>query len=126
MRWFLHPESREQYVDWEADASVCVAMLQGACVARPHDRQLRQHVEGARRDSTVESLWSSSNREIMERYGGYVLRMVLPDPDGEVTELVTHVFEPGGLPGCRMTVLTRRAIDGPQPEVPATCLGEKP
>jgi hypothetical protein len=101
-------------------------MLQGACVSRPHDRQLRQLVEEARRDPAVEALWSSSNGEIMEHYDGHVLRMILPDPDGEVTELVTHVFEPGGLPGCRMTVLTRRATDGPQPGAPATDLGEKP
>jgi hypothetical protein len=67
-----------------------------------------------------------SNGEIMEHYDGHVLRMILPGPDGQGAELGMHVFESADFRAARMAVFTRRATDGPQAEVPATDLGEKP
>jgi len=101
-------------------------MLHGARIARPHDRQLRQLAEGARRDSAVEALWSSSNGEIMEHYDGPVLRMILPGPNGQGAELGTHVFKSVDFRAARVAVFTRRATEGPQAGVPATDFGGKP
>ncbi|MER6464725.1 XRE family transcriptional regulator [Streptomyces sp. NPDC001228] len=110
MRWLLlSDESRNQHLNWEADAEVCVRMLRDAAVDRPHDPDLQQLIRDTRQNPAVRDLWSRGAADFADHYDGHVLRMVLPLFDGEVTELVTHVLQPAGLPGCRLTILTQRA-----------------
>ncbi|MEU9413356.1 helix-turn-helix transcriptional regulator [Streptomyces sp. NPDC048281] len=115
MRWLLlSDEARDQHLNWEADAEVCVRMLRDAAVDRPHDPDLQQLISDTRQNPAVGDLWTRGTADFTDHYDGHVLRMTLPPFDGQVTELVTHVLHPAGLPGCRMTILTQRA-----PRVPA-------
>jgi PAS domain-containing protein len=109
LRWLLlHPEARKQHVNWSADAEVCVRMLRAATVDRPHDRGLRQLITDICQDPAVHDLWVRGTADFAEHHDGHILHMKLPLLGGQVTELVTHVLRPAGLPGCYMTVLARR------------------
>lgn len=109
MRWLLlSPEAREQHLNWQTDAEVCVRMLRAAAVDRPHDRDLRQLITDTNQDPAVHELWTRSAADFTDHYDGHLLRMSLPILDGQVTELITHVLHPAGLPGCRMTILSQR------------------
>ncbi|MEC3996099.1 helix-turn-helix transcriptional regulator [Actinacidiphila sp. DG2A-62] len=114
MRWLLlNPEAREQHLDWQADAVVCVRMLRAAAVARPKDCDLQQLIHDTTQDPIVRGLWTRSAGDITEHHDGHVLRIALPTFDGRPAELVTHVMEPAGLPGCRMTILAPRTPKEP-------------
>ncbi|MFF4363481.1 helix-turn-helix transcriptional regulator [Streptomyces sp. NPDC001604] len=116
MRWLLlSAEARDQHLNWEADAEVCVRMLRDAAVDRPHDPDLQQLITDTRQNPAVRDLWTRGAADFADHYDGHVLRMVF---DGQVTELVTHVLQPAGLPGCRMTILTQRS--------PRESAGEQP
>ncbi|CAL9455221.1 helix-turn-helix transcriptional regulator [Streptomyces sp. enrichment culture] len=110
MRWLLlSAEARDQHLNWEADAEVCVRMLRDAAVDRPHDPDLQQLIGETSQNPVVRDLWARGAADFADHYDGHVLQMALPLFDGQVTELVTHVLQPAGLPGCRMTILTQRA-----------------
>ncbi|MFI7351935.1 helix-turn-helix transcriptional regulator [Streptomyces sp. NPDC049936] len=110
MRWLLlSSEARDQHLNWEDDAEVSVRMLRDAAVDRPHDRDLQQLISDTRRNPAVRDLWTRGAADFADHYDGHVLQMALPLFDGQVTELITHVLQPAGLPGCRMTILTQRA-----------------
>lgn len=112
MRWLLlSPEGREQHLNWQADAAVCIRMLRAAAVAYPRDRNLQHLIGDTSQDPLVLELWTASAGDVAEHYDGHVLRMSLPRCAGQVTELITHVMQLSGLPGCRMTVLTWRATE---------------
>ncbi|MFF7477001.1 helix-turn-helix transcriptional regulator [Streptomyces sp. NPDC008092] len=119
MRWLLlSAEARDQHVNWEADAEVCVRMLRDAAVERPDDPDLQQLISDTRQNPAVRDLWTLGAADFADHYDGHVLQMVLPAFDGQVTELVTHVLQPAGLPGCRMTILTQRTTREPAGEQP--------
>jgi PAS domain-containing protein len=110
MRWLLlSADARDQHLNWEADAEVCVRMLREAAVDRPHDRALQQLISDIRQNPAVRELWTRGAADFADHYDGHVLQMALPLFDGQATELVTHVLQPAGLPGCRLAILTRRA-----------------
>lgn len=113
MRWILlSPDAREQHLNWSADAAVCIRILRAAAVARPRDRRLQHLISDTTEDPVVHDLWTASAGDVTEHHDGHVLRMNLPVSGGQPTELVTHVLQPTGLPGCRLTILTRRAGEG--------------
>ncbi|WP_232485665.1 helix-turn-helix transcriptional regulator [Streptomyces fildesensis] len=119
MRWLLlSAESRDQHLNWEADAEVCVRMLRDAAIDRPLDPDLQQLISDTRENPDVRDLWNRGASEFADHYDGHVLQMALPFFDGQVTELVTHVLHPAGLPGCRMTILAPRASREPECEQP--------
>lgn len=114
MRWLLlSAEARDQHLNWEADAEVCVRMLRDAAVDRPHDPDLQQLISDTSQNPAVRDLWTRGAADFADHYDGHLLQMTLPLFDGQVTELVTHVLQPAGLPGCRMTILSQRAPQEP-------------
>ncbi|MCV2460498.1 helix-turn-helix transcriptional regulator [Streptomyces sp. ICN988] len=119
MRWLLlSAEARDQHLNWGADAEVCVRMLRDAAVDRPDDPDLQQLISDTCQNPAVGDLWSRGAADFADHYDGHVLQMVLPLFDGQVTELVTHVLHPAGLPGCRMTILTQRSPREPAEKQP--------
>ncbi|MGW3240291.1 helix-turn-helix transcriptional regulator [Streptomyces olivaceus] len=119
MRWLLlSAEAQDQHLNWEADAEMCVRMLRDAAVDRPHDPDLEQLIRDTSQNPAVHDLWTRGAADFADHYDGHILKMEFPFFGGQVTEIVTHVMQPAGLPGCRMTILTQRAPQapaGPQP-----------
>ncbi|MEV6007294.1 helix-turn-helix transcriptional regulator [Streptomyces sp. NPDC051976] len=119
MRWvLLSADARDQHLNWEADAEVCVRMLRAAAVDRPHDADLQQLISDTSQNPAVRHLWTHGAADFADHYDGHILQLALPLFDGQVTELVTHVLQLAGIPGCRMTILVQRASREPACEQP--------
>ncbi|MEV4742194.1 helix-turn-helix transcriptional regulator [Streptomyces sp. NPDC049555] len=113
MRWaLLHPEAREQMLDWEDScARVYLAMLRVAANSNPTDTALRALVsEILEADADCRRIWAEEF-DVVEHRDGHVFRLRLPYHDHAEVRVTSHVLLPIQRMDLRFVFIT--PVDGP-------------
>ncbi|MFJ3908981.1 helix-turn-helix transcriptional regulator [Streptomyces vinaceus] len=106
MRWaLLHPDAREQYVDWEDHARIYLAMLRMALVR--HDRlpELTAILNEVLSDSDCRSIWENKP-ELVSNRDGHVFRLHIARFDHQDIEVVSQVLYPAAFQDLRFVAIT--------------------
>ncbi|MFI1970012.1 helix-turn-helix transcriptional regulator [Streptomyces cinnamoneus] len=96
MRWaLLHPEAREQMLDWEDScARVYLAMLRVATNSDPANDELRALLqEILEADADCRRIWAEEH-DVVEHRDGHVFRLRLPYHGNVETRVTSHVLLP--------------------------------
>ncbi|MFD0383233.1 hypothetical protein ACFQ2B_15245 [Streptomyces stramineus] len=108
MRWaLLHPEAREQMLDWEDScARTYLAMLRVAANSAPADTELRALVrEILDADADCRRIWAQEH-DVVEHRDGHVFRLRLPYHGNAEIRVTTHVLLPIQRPDLRFVFIT--------------------
>ncbi|MEV1025311.1 helix-turn-helix transcriptional regulator [Streptomyces sp. NPDC050264] len=106
MRWaLLSDEARRQYVDWTQHATEYLALLRFAAFERPHDQQLAELLNKIHNDPVCRRIWESGS-DVAKSRDSHRYWVSLPKHGFDTVEVVSHVLQPGSLPGCRLVVVT--------------------
>ncbi|GAA0285844.1 hypothetical protein GCM10010302_25160 [Streptomyces polychromogenes] len=106
MRWaLLHPDAREQYVDWEGHARIYLAMMRMALVK--HDRlpELVSLLNEVLSDSECRRIWEGQP-ELVSSRDGHVFRLHISRFDHKDIEVVSQVLYPAAFPHLRFVAIT--------------------
>ncbi|MFI9721055.1 helix-turn-helix domain-containing protein [Streptomyces sp. NPDC052396] len=108
MRWaLLHPEAREQMLDWEDNcARQYLAMLRVAANSDPENAELRALVrEILDADADCRRIWSEEH-DVVEHRDGHVFRLCLPYHGHTEISVASHVLLPIQRPDLRFVFIT--------------------
>ncbi|MEU5050663.1 helix-turn-helix transcriptional regulator [Streptomyces sp. NPDC021096] len=108
MRWtLLHPEAREQMLDWEDScARIYLAMLRVAANSNPGNEELRALVEEILdSDADCRRIWAEEF-DVVEHRDGHVFRLRLPYHGMAEIRVTTHVLLPIQRPDLRFVFIT--------------------
>ncbi|MBO0652294.1 helix-turn-helix domain-containing protein [Streptomyces triculaminicus] len=112
MRWaLLHPEAREQMLDWEDScARVYLAMLRVAANSDPGNEELRGLVhEILDADADCRRIWAQEY-DVVEHRDGHVFRLRLPYHGNAEIRVTSHVLLPIQRTDLRFVFIT--PVDG--------------
>ncbi|MFD7896939.1 hypothetical protein [Streptomyces sp. NPDC059743] len=113
MRWaLLTEEARTQYVNWHQHATEYIAMIRMASARQQRNTNLAKLIQDVRRSPDCDAIWVSGSAMAGSRDGAHH-RMVIPALGPDVVEVVSHVLEPGALPGWQLTIVSWVPDDGP-------------
>ncbi|MFJ9825916.1 helix-turn-helix transcriptional regulator [Streptomyces sp. NPDC101160] len=106
IRWGLtDPEARAQLADWPRHARAYLAMLRYAMAQYPGNPELAGILRTALTDPEVRQIWDDGPVIIAHR-DGHAYRLTIPRFAPRAVDVVTHVLQPVGYPGLRLTFIS--------------------